>query len=84
MITICQALKAKRAIDYVNTTYGSMQGLGGSVHVVPPMEIAHAYVAPKAGTLRAAVGLPVFVAGRINQPQIAERCSPPDRPTCAA
>ena len=49
-----------------------MQGLGGSVHVVPPMEIAHAYVAPKAGTLRAAVGLPVLVAGRINQPQIAE------------
>ncbi|HZX84057.1 MAG TPA: oxidoreductase, partial [Reyranella sp.] len=72
VIAICQALKAKRAIDYVNTTYGSMQGLGGSVHVVPPMEIAHAYVAPKAGTLRAAVGLPVFVAGRINQPQIAE------------
>jgi 2,4-dienoyl-CoA reductase-like NADH-dependent reductase (Old Yellow Enzyme family)/thioredoxin reductase len=72
VIAICQALRAKRAIDYVNTTYGSMQGLGGSVHVVPPMEIEHAYVAPKAGTLRAAVGLPVFVAGRINQPQIAE------------
>ena len=72
VIAICQALKAKRAIDYVNTTLGSMQGLGGSVHVVPPMEIEHAYVAPKAGTLRAAVGLPVFVAGRINQPQIAE------------
>jgi 2,4-dienoyl-CoA reductase-like NADH-dependent reductase (Old Yellow Enzyme family)/thioredoxin reductase len=72
VIAICQALKAKQAIDYVNTTLGSMQGLGGSVHVVPPMEIAHAYVAPRAGTLRAAVGLPVFVAGRINQPQIAE------------
>ncbi|MGE0852584.1 MAG: FAD-dependent oxidoreductase [Hyphomicrobiaceae bacterium] len=72
VIAVCQALKAKGAIDYVNTTYGSMQGLGGSVHVVPPMEIAHAYVAPKAGTLRAAVGLPVLVAGRINQPQIAE------------
>lgn len=72
VIAICQALKALGAIDYVNTTYGSMQGLGGSVHVVPPMEIAHAYVAPMAGTLRAAVGLPVFVAGRINQPQIAE------------
>jgi len=72
VIAVCQALKAKRAIDYVNTTLGSMQGLGGSVHVVPPMEIEHAYVAPKAGTLRAAVGLPVFVAGRINQPQIAE------------
>jgi len=72
VIEICQELKARGTIDYVNTTYGSMQGLGGSVHVVPPMEIPHAYVAPKAGTLRAAVGLPVFVAGRINQPQLAE------------
>jgi 2,4-dienoyl-CoA reductase-like NADH-dependent reductase (Old Yellow Enzyme family)/thioredoxin reductase len=72
VITVCQTLKAMGAIDYINTTYGSMAGLGGSIHVVPPMEIAHAYVAPKAGTLRAAVGLPVFVAGRINQPQIAE------------
>ena len=72
VIAVCKALKALGAIDYVNTTYGSMQGLGGSVHVVPPMEIPHAYVAPQAGTLRAAVGLPVFVAGRINQPQIAE------------
>jgi 2,4-dienoyl-CoA reductase-like NADH-dependent reductase (Old Yellow Enzyme family)/thioredoxin reductase len=69
---ICQALKQQNAIDYINTTIGSMAGLGGSIHVVPPMEIAHAYVAPQAGSLRAAVGLPVFVAGRINQPQIAE------------
>ncbi|MEQ1614788.1 MAG: FAD-dependent oxidoreductase, partial [Hyphomicrobiaceae bacterium] len=50
-----------------------MAGLGGSIHVVPPMEVATGYVAPQAGTLRAAVGLPVFVAGRINQPQIAEQ-----------
>jgi thioredoxin reductase len=49
-----------------------MAGLGGSIHVVPPMGVAHAYVAPKAGTLRAAIGIPTFVAGRINQPQIAE------------
>ncbi len=73
VIAVCQALKAMGAIDYINTTFGSMQGLGGSVHVVPPMEIGHAYVAPKAGTIRAAVGLPVLVAGRINQPQIAEQ-----------
>ena len=69
---VCRELKQQQAIDYINTTIGSMSGLGGSIHVVPPMEIAHAYVAPKAGILRAAVGLPVFVAGRINQPQIAE------------
>ncbi len=68
----CKDLAAAGALDYVNTTIGSMAGPGGSIHVVPPMEIKPAYVAPKAGVLRAAVGLPVFVAGRINQPQIAE------------
>ncbi|MEZ5775144.1 MAG: FAD-dependent oxidoreductase [Hyphomicrobiaceae bacterium] len=72
VLAICTALRDRGLIDYVNTTLGSMAGLGGSVHVVPPMELGHAYVAPKAGTLRAALGLPVFVAGRINQPQIAE------------
>jgi 2,4-dienoyl-CoA reductase-like NADH-dependent reductase (Old Yellow Enzyme family)/thioredoxin reductase len=69
---ICRELARIGAIDYVNTTTGSMAGLGGSVHVVPPMQIGTAYVAPQAGSLRAATGLPVFVAGRINQPQIAE------------
>lgn len=70
---ICQELSARKALDYVNITTGSMAGLGGSIHVVPPMEIANGYVAPQSGSLRAAVGLPVFVAGRINQPQLAEQ-----------
>lgn len=69
----CRALADRGAIDYVNVTLGSMAGLGGSIHVVPPMELASAYVAPAAGSLRAATGLPVLVAGRINQPQVAER-----------
>ena len=69
----CVALARAGAVDTINTTIGSMAGLGGSIHVVPPMEIAHAYVAPKAATLRAATGLPVFVAGRINQPHLAEQ-----------
>ena len=72
VIAVCTELARRGALDYVNATIGSMAGLGGSVHVVPPMEIETAYVAPQAGTLRAAVGVPVFVAGRINQPQIAE------------
>lgn len=72
VIDICKRLAASGAIDYVNTTIGSMAGPGGSVHVAPPMEMKPGYVAAKAGTIRAAVGLPVFVAGRINQPQIAE------------
>ncbi len=70
---ICTELAARKALDYVNVTTGSMAGLGGSIHVVPPMEVSNGYVAPQAGSLRAAIGLPVFVAGRINQPQTAEQ-----------
>lgn len=73
MVEIARALAERHLVDYINTTTGSMAGLGGTVHVVPPMEIPHGYVAPKAGTIRAATGLPTFVAGRINQPQEAER-----------
>ncbi|MCL4765006.1 MAG: FAD-dependent oxidoreductase [Hyphomicrobiaceae bacterium] len=70
---ICVELARRQVIDYVNATIGSMSGLGGSIHVVPPMEVAPGYVAPKAANLKAATGLPLFVAGRINQPQIAEQ-----------
>ncbi|RVT90079.1 FAD-dependent oxidoreductase [Rhodovarius crocodyli] len=73
VIEACRTLAGLGALDYVNVTVGSMAGQGGSIHVVPPMGIPPAYVAPQAGALRAATGLPVFVAGRINQPQIAEQ-----------
>lgn len=71
--TACCLLADSGAIDYLNVTAGSMAGLGGSIHVVPPMEIASAYLAAHAGRLRAATRLPVLVAGRINQPQEAEQ-----------
>ena len=70
---ICRELARQGAVDYVNVTLGSMAGLGGSIHVVPPMQVAIGYVAPHAGSLRAALSIPILVAGRINQPQIAER-----------
>jgi len=72
-IEACRLLDALPAIDYFNITAGSMAGAGGSVHVVPPMAIETAYLAPTAALLKAAVEKPVFVAGRINQPQMAER-----------
>jgi 2,4-dienoyl-CoA reductase-like NADH-dependent reductase (Old Yellow Enzyme family) len=72
VIEICRQLADEGLVDYINTTMGTMAALGGSIHVVPPMEIAPAYVAPRAAAIRAAVPVPVFVAGRINQPQIAE------------
>ena len=37
------------------------------------MSVANGYLAPFAGALKQAIGKPVFVAGRINQPQEAER-----------
>jgi 2,4-dienoyl-CoA reductase-like NADH-dependent reductase (Old Yellow Enzyme family)/thioredoxin reductase len=72
MSEVCRALEACAALDYINTTMGSMAGLGGSVHVVPPMELEPGYVAPRAAAIRAVTTKPVFVAGRINQPQVAE------------
>lgn len=72
VLDVCRRLCAAGLVDYINTTLGTMAGPQGSIHVVPPMEIATAYVAPHAARIRAAVPVPVFVAGRINQPQIAE------------
>lgn len=72
VLDICRTLADAGLVDYINTTLGTMAGLGASVHVVPPMEVAPGYVAPHAAAIRAAVKVPVFVAGRINQPQIAE------------
>ncbi|MGR3342502.1 MAG: FAD-dependent oxidoreductase, partial [Paracoccaceae bacterium] len=48
-------------------------GLAGSVHIVPPMAIDTAYTAPFAAAFKSRISIPVFVAGRINQPQIAEQ-----------
>lgn len=72
-LNICRRLNEEPDLDYLNVTTGSMMGLAGSVHVVPPMQIEHGYVAPQAGAIKQQVRKSVFVAGRINQPQIAER-----------
>lgn len=72
VLAVCRRLSEDGLVDYINTTLGSMAGPGASIHVAPPMEMAPAYVAPQAAAIRAAVAVPVFVAGRINQPQVAE------------
>lgn len=59
-------------LDYVNVTTGTSATLGGAMHIAPPMAFAPGYVAPDAGAFRRALTVPVFVAGRINQPQEAE------------
>ncbi len=59
-------------LDYFNVIAGSSSSLGGSIHIVPSMFIENGYVAPYAAAVKARVSAPVFVAGRINQPQQAE------------
>jgi hypothetical protein len=52
---------------------GTSASSSGAVHIAPPMSIANAYLAPISARLKQAIGKPVFVAGRINQPHEAER-----------
>ncbi|MFP6742541.1 MAG: FAD-dependent oxidoreductase [Alphaproteobacteria bacterium] len=65
-------LDSDGGLDYFNVITGSSTGLAGSVHIVPPMAIEAGYGAPYAAAIREKVSIPIFVAGRINQPQIAE------------
>ncbi len=60
-------------LDYVNVIAGTSATIGGAPHIVPPMFIEGAYVAPFAAAVKQAVDIPVLVAGRINQPQQAEQ-----------
>ena len=60
------------SIDYVNITVGNSASLGGAIHIAPPMSSKTAYVAPYAASVKKCVRIPVFVAGRITQPQDAE------------
>lgn len=71
-LEIAKALANDGVLDYLNVTAGTSAGLAGSTHIVPTMAFEAGYTAPLAAAVRAVVDLPVFVAGRINQPQIAE------------
>ena len=73
VLAVCKALSAKGGIDYYNVIAGSSASLAGAIHIVPPMAISTGYTAPFAAAVKAVVAKPVFVAGRINQPQIAEQ-----------
>ena len=72
MLEVAYALGADPALDYLNVTAGTSAGLAGSTHIVPSMRFAPGYTTPLATAIRKRVQKPVFVAGRINQPQLAE------------
>ena len=60
-------------IDYVSLVDGTSATLGGAIHIAPPMYLEPGYVAPFSERVKQAVDFPVFVTGRINQPQEAEK-----------
>lgn len=70
--SLAAILQLADSIDYVNVTLGNSASLGGAIHIAPPMSSSTAYVAPYAANVKRRVDIPVFVAGRINQPQDAE------------
>ncbi len=74
VLQFCRMLDGDAATpDYYNVIAGSSASLAGAIHIVPPMIVENAYVAPFAKAVKAVVSKPVFVAGRINQPQTAEQ-----------
>jgi 2,4-dienoyl-CoA reductase-like NADH-dependent reductase (Old Yellow Enzyme family) len=60
------------SIDYVHVTLGTSASQGGAIHIAPPMSLKTAYVVPYAARIKRQARIPVFVTGRINQPQDAE------------
>lgn len=71
-----ESLQAAEAVqgelDYLHIVAGTSAPLGGAIHIVPPMAIEPAYLAREASTFKARLAIPLFVTGRINQPQEAE------------
>ena len=49
-------------LDYVNLIAGNSASLGGAVHIVPPMSVANAYIAPDSKVFREALNIPVFLS----------------------
>ena len=69
----CAALDADGVLDYLNIVLGSTATYTGWQHIIPHMQYDAGYTGRKSGALKKAVKrVPVMIAGRINQPQIAE------------
>ena len=71
--SIAIARHLKDELDYLNVIAGTSASASGAAHIAPSMANAHGYVAPFAQKVKQATGSAIFVAGRINQPQEAER-----------
>ena len=73
MLDACEMIAAENALDYFSVVAGSSATLAGSVHIAPPMYENSGYTAPLAQAIKDRTGMAAIVAGRITQPQEAER-----------
>jgi 2,4-dienoyl-CoA reductase-like NADH-dependent reductase (Old Yellow Enzyme family) len=73
VLEICRSIDSDGQVDYFNVIAGSSADAAGWTHVFPPMAMDTGYVAPYSAAVKQVVSKPVLVAGRINQPQIAEQ-----------
>ncbi|MCM3569033.1 FAD-dependent oxidoreductase [Neobacillus mesonae] len=64
--------KQMGGLDYFNLTGGSSATYASSAFIVPPAPVPPAHFASHAAKIREQVSVPIFVAGRINDPVIAE------------
>ncbi len=71
MLEACRGLKDE--FDYFSVIAGTSASASGAIHIVPPMTVETGYLAPFSQRLKREIAKPVFAAGRINQPQDAER-----------
>ncbi|AVH38940.1 oxidoreductase [Pseudomonas monteilii] len=70
--SLAAAIALQGQLDYLHIVAGTSASLGGAVHIVPPMAIEPAYLAREAAAFKQQLAIPLFVTGRINQPQEAE------------
>lgn len=68
-----QQMDAEGQIDYFNIISGTAASITGWAHLVPHMVMPNSLVVPLAADVKKVVTKPVFVAGRVNQPQDAEQ-----------
>ena len=72
VIEVCRTLEHDALVDYVNVTAWGTSGLLGTSKTIPTMFMEAGPTLPYAQALREVLTVPVFTAGRINQPQQAE------------
>jgi 2,4-dienoyl-CoA reductase-like NADH-dependent reductase (Old Yellow Enzyme family) len=73
VIEICAALEADGVADYFNLGSGSDTAMTGWMAGVAPAPFEPGFIAGASGRIRARLKLPIIMAGRVNQPQIAEQ-----------